>query len=106
MRAENSRHPHPGLGDLFEHDRVRDGVDADPPVLARYQHPEEAHPLHLIDDLGRVSSGELPIARHWRNAPPREIAHEIAKRSLLLGEFEVHKLSNVDHHDLLIPWTP
>jgi len=91
MRAQDSGHAHPCLRDLLEHDRVGDSVDGDASVLLWHQHPEQAHRLHLIDDLFRVATGELPLARHRGDALAREIAHEVAERRLLLGELEVHR---------------
>jgi len=90
MRAQDPRDAHPRLRDLLEHERVRDGVDRDTPVSLGHQHPEQAHRLHLLDDLFGVAPGELPFASYGSDALAREVAHEISKRRLLLRELEVH----------------
>jgi hypothetical protein len=91
MRAQDSGHAHPCLRDLFEDDRVGDRVDGDAPVLLGHQHSEQAHLLHLVDDLFRVAAGQLPLARDRADALAGKIAHEVPERGLLLRKLEVHR---------------
>ena len=62
VRAQDPGDAHPCFRDLLEHDGVRNSVDGDAAVLLRDQHPEQAHRLHLLDDLVRIAAGELHLA--------------------------------------------
>src|SRR6185437_1226786 len=87
---KDARDPHPRLRDFLEHQRIRDGVDGDAVELFGYEHAEQAHPLHLVDDLFRIAAGELPLASDRRDALPREFANQVAERALVVGQLEVH----------------
>ncbi len=93
MRAEDSGHAHPRFRNLLEDDRIGDRVDGDAAVLLGHEHPEQAHRLHLVDDLFWVAAGQLPLARNRADALAREVAHQVAERGLLFGELEVHRSS-------------
>jgi hypothetical protein len=90
MGTQDAGDSHPRFGDLLEDDGIGHGVDADASVLLWDQHAEEAHLLHLVDDLGGIAIAQLPFTRDWRDAPAREIAHEVAEGSLLAGQLEIH----------------
>src|SRR5437899_11817121 len=93
MRSENARDAHPRLRDLFEDDRVGDGVDSAAAVLVGHEDAEQPHLLHLLDDLGRIAPAQLPFASNRSDAATGEFADQVAKLGLLWGEFEVHLFS-------------
>jgi hypothetical protein len=75
----------------FEHDGVRDGVDRRSAVLLGHEDPEQSHRLHLLDDLCRVATLQLPVARDGRDAAAGELADQRPELRLLWRQLKVHR---------------
>jgi hypothetical protein len=75
---------------LFDRDRVRDGVCACAAVLLRDGHPHQAELGELGDELVRETVLTIELGRDGRDPRLRELAHGVSDELLLLRQVEVH----------------
>ena len=93
-RLEGDRHRRVDPRELLDRDAQRGEVGAGPAVLRRERQPEQPEPP--IESHGVDGERVLPVPslRLWRDLPLREVAHDLAKCFVFLGEIEIQ--SRVD----------
>ena len=73
VRVDDPRQRHPAGRELLDHRDVRVQVEAEPAVLLGDRDPEQAHRLHLRDEVGRVGVLVLEVVgdrQHLALDPP------------------------------------
>ena len=88
MGIEDPRQRHPAAGELYDHQRVGQQRHAEAAVLLGNHHPEEAHLLHLLDDLLGVLVVVLHLVGDGDDLPLDELADGVHDHALVFGQLD------------------
>ena len=87
---EGDRHRRVDARDLLDGDAQRGEVGVRTAVLHRERQPEQTEPPHRVDGVDGELVVPVPSLRLWGDLLLREVADDLAKCFVFLGEVEVH----------------
>jgi hypothetical protein len=83
-------------GYFFEHEDVRDGVEARAAVGFGGEHAATAQGAEFLDGVEGEMIGALPVFDARADFGAHEVANGVADEELVVGEREVHELLRVE----------
>ena len=84
--VEDAGERHPPGSELFDDAGIGTDVEAEPAVLGRDRHAEQAHRLHTLDEIVGVGVGVLEVGRDREPVPLHKAAN---RRDQLVGECHI-----------------